>query len=209
MTCHSVAQIRHAEQLALAAGASLMPLAGAAAAAFVAQRVRPGGTILAVAGPGNNGGDAIVAATRLRALGYSVQIVLPSEPASLPADAAAAWAGWLASGGQRLVTLPAERPDLLIDGMFGIGLNRPLDAHWQALVDAINGWRVPVLALDVPSGIDADSGAALGRPVLATWTLSFIATARGLTRIGPGREAAGECHLDTLGVSMPPDDAAG
>lgn len=209
MPSHSVAQIRRAEQLALAEGASLMPRAGAAAAAFAAERVGPGGSILAVAGPGNNGGDALEAATRLLALGLRVQVVLPSGPEKLPPDAARAWAGWLAAGGRTLASLPTAPPDLLIDGLFGIGLNRPLDSSWQQLVDTINAWRVPVLALDVPSGINADTGAALGRPIQATWTLSFIAAARGLTRPGAGSDAAGECHVDTLGVSMPPGDAAG
>lgn len=202
MPTYSVAQIRHAEQRALATGASLMPLAGAAAAAFVAQRVAPGGAIIALAGPGNNGGDAIEAATRLVALGMRVQLVLPSDPAKLPADAARAWSGWLAAGGARLQSLPDTPPDLLIDGLFGIGLNRPLDAFWQGLVDTVNAWRVPVLALDVPSGIDADTGQALGRPIEASWTLSFIGTARGLGLAGPASQAAGERHLDTLGVTL-------
>lgn len=199
---HPVARIRLAEQLALESGRALMPLAGAAAAAFVATRIPAGGAILAVAGPGNNGGDALEAATRLLASGWRVQVVLPTDPAQLPDDAARAWSGWCTAGGDSRVSLPVTPPDVVIDGLFGIGLNRPLDAFWQTLVDTINAWRVPVLALDVPSGIDADSGAALGRPVQATWTLSFIGVAQGLTRAGPGREAAGECHLDTLGVSL-------
>ena len=72
---------------------------------------------------------------------------------------------------------------LVIDGLFGIGLNRPLGADWQALVDTVNRWGAPVLALDVPSGVDADTGVALGRPIQARWTLSFIA--------GAGAGAAG------------------
>lgn len=61
-----------------------------------------------------------------------------------------------------------------------------------------------MLALDVPSGVDADSGRALGRPLRARWTLSFIGRARGLEAPGPGRDAAGELHLDTLGVAVEP-----
>ncbi|MFD4837868.1 NAD(P)H-hydrate epimerase [Achromobacter sp. NPDC058515] len=206
MQSYSVAAIRHAERLALEQGRALMPLAGAAAARHAAGRVPPGTHVLVLAGPGNNGGDALEAATRLRAQGFDVRVLLPAGPARLPADAARAYAGWLAAGGAVQATLaPGEIPGLVIDGLFGIGLNRPLDADWQALVDAVNGRRVPVpvLALDVPSGIDADTGAALGRPILARWTLSFIAQARGLARPGPGREAAGELLVDTLGVTMP------
>lgn len=201
LSFYPVARIRAAERQALAQGRRLMPLAGAAAARFVAQRVAPGATVLALAGPGNNGGDALETATRLREQGYDVRVLLPSGVQGLPPDAARAYAGWVAAGGVTLSTLvPGPTPDLVIDGLFGIGLNRPLGSDWQALVDTVNGWNVPVLALDVPSGIDADTGAALGRPIRARWTLSFIAAARGLAL---AQQAAGELHLDTLGVVMP------
>lgn len=210
MPSYSVAQIRLAEQRALASGRTLMPLAGAAAANFVTSRVPAKASVLALAGPGNNGGDALEAATLLMARGFDVHVVLPSGPGKLPADAARAWAGWLAAGGQARThdDLPdGPSPDLVMDGLFGIGLNRPLDAKWQSLIDAVNALQVPVLALDVPSGIEADSGAALGRPIQARWTLSFIAVSRGLSLPGAGRAAAGECHVYTLGVVMPADSA--
>ena len=202
---HSVAQIRDAERQTLATGRRLMPLAGAAAARHVAARIRPGAVVLALAGPGNNGGDALEAATGLRAMGHDVRVLLPSGAQGLPADAARAYAGWQAAGGETWSTLePGFVPGLVIDGLFGIGLNRPLGADWQALVDTVNAWNVPVLALDVPSGIDADSGEALGRPIQARWTLSFIGRARGLERPGPGRDACGISEVDTLGVIMAP-----
>lgn len=199
---YPVAVIRAAELEALARGRRLMPLAGAAVARFVAARFAPGTRVLALAGPGNNGGDALVAATRLREAGYDVQVVLPSGAQSLPADAALAYAGWIAAGGAicRDLTLDAV-PALVIDGLFGIGLNRPLEPAWQALVDRVNAWNVPVLALDVPSGIDADSGEALGRPIRARWTLSFIGRARGLAKAGA--DVVGESCLETLGVTLP------
>jgi len=200
---HPVASIRQAEQQALAQGRALMPLAGRAAADFIAARLPPPASVLVLAGPGNNGGDALVAATHLRAAGYRVQVVMPRGPQRLPPDAARAHAGWRAQGGAELAGLPAgPRPDAVIDGLFGIGLNRPLDDDWQALVDAVNAWNLPVLALDVPSGVDADSGRVLGRALRARWTLSFIAAARGL-EVPPGRDAAGERHVDTLGVRLP------
>ena len=200
---YSVAQIRRAEQQALAQGRALMPLAGAAAAGFIAARFPAGSAVLALVGPGNNGGDALVAATRLLAAGYAVRVAMPKGPRGMPADAARAYAGWRAQGGAEHPDLSLDPlPGVLIDGLFGIGLNRPLGADWQALVDQVNALNLPVLALDVPSGVDADSGRVLGRPVRARWTLSFIGTARGLEVPGPGREAAGERHLDTLGVTI-------
>jgi hydroxyethylthiazole kinase-like uncharacterized protein yjeF len=199
---YPVARIRDAERQALADGRQLMPLAGAAAARFVAARIPPGVAVLALAGPGNNGGDALVAATLLRAMGHDVRVLLPAGPQGLPAAAARAPAGGIAAGGATLSALePGFVPGLVIDGLFGIGLNRPLGADWQALVDTVNGWSVPVLALDVPSGIDADTGDALGRPVRARWTLSFIGRARGLER-APA-DMVGESHVDALGVAMP------
>ncbi|QKH34104.1 NAD(P)H-hydrate epimerase [Achromobacter pestifer] len=202
---YSVARIRDAERQALAAGRRLMPLAGAAAARYAAARIRPGAVVLALAGPGNNGGDALEAAAGLRALGHDVRVLLPSGAQRLPADAARAYAGWLAAGGATWSELePGFVPGLVIDGLFGIGLNRPLGAGWQALVDTVNAWNVPVLALDVPSGIDADTGEALGRPIRARWTLSFIGRARGLERPGPGRDACGVSEVDTLGVAIAP-----
>jgi len=201
---HPVARIRLAEQQALAQGRALMPLAGRAAADFIAARFGPASQVLVLAGPGNNGGDALVAATHLRGAGYRVHVTMPSGPLRLPPDAARAHAGWRAQGGTESTDLPAGlQPDVIIDGLFGIGLNRPLGDDWQALVDAVNDWKLPVLALDVPSGVDADSGREWGRALRARWTLSFIAVARGLHVPGPARQAAGERHLDTLGVEMP------
>jgi len=198
---YSVAQIRHAEQLALAQGRALMPLAGRAAAEFIAARYPHPISILVLAGPGNNGGDALTAASLLRERGDEVVVLLPSGPGKLPPDAAAAWRTWSDKKGPVLTDLPDQSAfDVVIDGLFGIGLNRPLAQAWQSLVDRVNAWRLPVLALDVPSGIDADTGAALGRPVQARWTLSFIGMARGLDVPGAGRNAAGERYVDTLGV---------
>ncbi|MBB1625524.1 NAD(P)H-hydrate epimerase [Achromobacter sp. UMC71] len=208
MPSFSVARIRHAERLALSQGRELMPLAGLAAADFIAARFAPPARVLALAGPGNNGGDALTAATGLLARGYAVDLHMPAGPDALPPDAARAWRNWRDAGGGSLDALP----DLLdyaviIDGLFGIGLNRPLGASWQTLADRVNASGAPVLALDVPSGIDADSGLALGRPLRARWTLCFIAMARGLEAPGAGREAAGECLVRDLGVTIPPPSA--
>ena len=220
-----VEEIRRLEREALARGIALMPRAGLAAAHFAAARLadmaqggQARGTlaaspataaqadwkarypILALAGPGNNGGDALTAATWLRAWGHPVQAVLYADPDRLPADARQAYEGWRQAGGTTLSDLPADIPALALDGLFGIGLNRPLDETWQARIDAVNGWNIPVLALDVPSGLDASSGRELGRAIRARWTLSFIASAPGL-RSPAGLAVCGERHLETLGLT--------
>lgn len=229
-------QIRLVERGALAEGLPLMQRAGAAAAAFVMQHIAAGARILALAGPGNNGGDALVTARLLRSHGYQVTVVLPADPVKFPRDAAEAYAQWRAAGGVEIKALPdfareglqdlfredsrnlsredaqniaPERlpdrareplPDLVIDGLFGIGLSRPLGDHWQAIVDTVNGLGCPILALDIPSGLDAQTGDALGRPIRATWTIAFIAPAQALMT-AQGRAVAGECVCDRLGLT--------
>ena len=205
-------QIRCIERGALAEGLPLMQRAGAAAAAFAQGHLAPGARILALAGPGNNGGDALVTARLLRARGYAVEVVLPADPGKFPRDAAEAYAQWREAGGVERKALPDiarggvpdpvadSLPDLVIDGLFGIGLSRPLSPDWQALVDTVNGWGCPILALDIPSGLEAQTGEALGRPIRATWTIAFIAPAQALLT-PQGRAVAGECVCDRLGLT--------
>ena len=213
-------QIRCIERGALAEGLPLMQRAGAAAAAFAQGHLAPGARILALAGPGNNGGDALVTARLLRVRGYAVEVVLPADPGKFPRDAAEPYAQWREAGGVERKALPdiarggvpdpvadslpdlvVDRlPDLVIDGLFGIGLSRPLGPDWQALVDTVNGWGCPILALDIPSGLEAQTGEALGRPIRATWTIAFIAPAQALLT-PQGRAVAGECVCDRLGLT--------
>lgn len=199
-----LAQIRQVERGALREGLPLMQRAGAAAAAFVARHVAPQAYIVALAGPGNNGGDALVTARLLRARGYAVDVVMPGDPGKYPRDAAEAYAQWRAAGGveQKTLTDVARNgsPALVIDGLFGIGLSRPLGADWQSIVDAVNGWGCPILALDIPSGLEAQTGEALGRPIRARWTIAFIAPAQALAT-PQARLFAGECVCDRLGLT--------
>ncbi|GAB3243589.1 carbohydrate kinase family protein [Chitinimonas naiadis] len=199
---YSVEQLRQLENQHLAQGLPLMQRAGTAAADFVSARFGVAAHVLVLAGPGNNGGDALVAGTLLRLRGYRVSLLLKADPARLPADAAAAYQDWRAAGGIELAELPATDSTVIIDGLFGIGLNRPLDSTWQPLLAAVNGMDKPVLALDVPSGIVADTGAILGGAVRARWTLSFIGRARGLAT-GAAADHVGESHLASLGVVAP------
>lgn len=181
--------------------ASLMERAGAGAAELAGTLASESGApVLVLAGPGNNGGDALVAARRLTAQGFRVDVVSRADPARLPPDAARAWAGWRENGGTILADIPPlRRYSLVIDGLFGVGLQRDIggeDAHW---IEQANEMDCPKLALDVPSGLDSDSGRIRGIALRADHTLTFIALKPGLfTADGP--DYAGQLHLDMLGV---------
>jgi ADP-dependent NAD(P)H-hydrate dehydratase / NAD(P)H-hydrate epimerase len=181
--------------------ASLMERAGAAAAELALMLAsETGEPILVLAGPGNNGGDALVAARRLTAQGIPLMVVSRADPARLPVDAAHAWEAWLQAGGRVHADIPAgQRFGLVIDGLFGVGLVRDVggeEARWLELANAL---PCPRLALDVPSGLDSDSGRILGIALRADHTLTYLGLKPGLlTADGP--DCCGQLHLDNLGV---------
>ena len=200
------AEIRDIEAAALSGPtpAPLMERAGLAAAqiarAIVADRGRG---VLLLAGPGNNGGDAFVAARHLKSWWFKVDVVYAGNPAKLPADAQAAYAAWCDSGGTTLQSIPAgQHWDLAIDGLFGSGLQRELSGVHADLVAAINKLGATVLALDVPSGLDADTGHVLGCAVRADHTATFIGLKPGLLTLD-GIDHCGEIHLCALELDAP------
>jgi hydroxyethylthiazole kinase-like uncharacterized protein yjeF len=161
--------------------------------------------VLAFAGPGNNGGDALTMACVLRQQGIDVRIVFAGEEAKLPADARRAFAAWRAAGGAIDREAPAGNYGLVVDGLFGIGLMRPLASIYADWVARINAFAGPVLALDVPSGLDADTGCVVGNAVggadgmcvRATHTVTFIAGKPGLYTLD-GPDHCGEVTVATL-----------
>ena len=171
----STAEIRRIEQAAGEVSPSLMQRAGAAAAELSEKIVR-GKDILVIAGPGNNGGDARIAAARLQEKFF--RVTLASNPREVPPDRS--WG-------------------LVIDGLFGIGLARAVAGEHAQLVDYANRQRCPVLALDVPSGIQSDTGQVLGCAVRATHTLTFIGLKPGLLTLD-GPDHAGEVQVASLDV---------
>lgn len=180
---------------------SLMARAGAAAAELAgALASESGAPVLVLAGPGNNGGDALVAARLLTTQGFRVDVVSRADPARLPQDATRAWAAWRERGGTILADIPpSRRYSLVIDGLFGVGLQRDIGGEAARWIAQANGMNCPKLALDVPSGLDSDSGRIRGCALRADHTLTFIGLKPGLfTADGP--DYAGELHLDTLGV---------
>lgn len=206
---YTTADLREVERLATGAiardgGLPLMERAGRAAARLAMEMLGDtGGRVLVFAGPGNNGGDALVAARLLREAFHPVDVVFDGDEARLPHDAGAALAAWRRAGGSTLGAIPADRRwSLVVDGLFGIGLKRPPAGVFAARIDAIAALAragTPVLALDLPSGLDADTGQLHGIAVEATRTLTFLALKPGLlTADGP--DCCGELMLADLDV---------
>jgi len=207
---HDVAASRAIEAQALAQHPpqALMQRAGLAVARL-ARAVAPHAQRAWVAsGPGNNGGDGLVAARWLHQAGMAVHVTLHGNIARLPADARAALDDALAAG-LRLQTAPPEGGvDLVIDALLGLGSRRAPEGAIAAAIDALHTIArtgTPVLAVDLPSGLSADTGCRLGaKAVRATHTLSLLTLKPGLFT-ADGRDHAGQIWLDTLG--LPPDDA--
>ena len=179
---------------------SLMQRAGRATA-HAAQRLArdDGGPILVVAGPGNNGGDAWVAAAHLRETFHRVVVLDVTGAAPKAAEARAARDEFAARGGEIVRQFPTLDPSLVVDGLLGIGLVRDVQAPFAEIIECINRLGAPVLAIDVPSGLDAHTGTVRGVAVNATRTLTFIAHKLGLhTADGPDR--CGVVELDDLGA---------
>jgi hydroxyethylthiazole kinase-like uncharacterized protein yjeF len=192
---------RKLEERAAPAPGTLMERAGLAAAEYA--RSLCGDTarsVLVVAGPGNNGGDAFEVAAHLKRWFFRVSVVFSGERDKLPKDAQAALAKWEAAGGTLEKDIPGNtRFDLAVDGLFGIGLTRPLAGAHAALVGKLNALGATILALDIPSGINADTGAVMGCAVRASHTLTFIAHKPGLLTLD-GPDHCGQLKLDTLGI---------
>ena len=164
------------------------------------------------AGPGNNGGDGLVLATRLHRAGVAVSVTLVGHRADRPLPPDAAWA--LAEARQAGVVLRDDIPaqeelahvDLGVDALLGVGQTRPPAGDFAAAIAALNGLRAPVLSVDAPTGLSTATGAALGDAVVrATHTLTLLTAKPGLFT-GAGRECAGEPWFDDLGVTPADDD---
>ena len=182
--------------------AGLMEKAGLAVATL-AQELLPEDaySILILAGPGNNGGDALVAARYLKSAWLQVDVVFTGDATKLPPDAANAHAAWLKAGGMVLDTIPEKRYDLVIDGLFGIGLSKPLQGIYPDLIRKINTLGATVLAIDIPSGLDADTGRVMGEAVVADHTLTFLGLKPGLFTL-EGVDHAGLVHESDLGLDI-------
>lgn len=193
---------------------SLMQRAGLAVARL-SMAVQPHARrVWAAAGPGNNGGDALEAAFHLHRAGRAVSVSLLGDASRLPADAQASLRRAREAGVSISTTAaPPQRltsADLVLDGLLGLGLSRPPAAEVAAAIGALGRGETPVLAIDLPSGLGADSGQPLDAAccVHARWTLCLLTLKPGLFT-GSGRDHVGEVWFDGLGADIDAGPPAG
>ena len=197
----SNAEMSQADRQAMAAGVAgikLMENAGGAVAEAVIARRPGGGRAAVVAGPGNNGGDGFVAARLLAARGFAVELLLAGDASTLRGDAALAAKAWTGA------IAPAEpgrlaSADIIVDALFGAGLDRPVEGMPRRLIEAMNAQRAPVVAVDLPSGINGTSGAVMGVAVQATHTVTFFRK-KPAHLLLPGRLHCGTLSVADIGI---------
>jgi ADP-dependent NAD(P)H-hydrate dehydratase / NAD(P)H-hydrate epimerase len=196
------AEMGEADRLAMAggiAGIDLMETAGRAVADAVAERHPRGSRIVVVAGPGNNGGDGFVASRCLAERGYPVRLLLLGDASRLRGDAALAARRW--TGPTEPATPSGVMPaDVIVDALFGAGLDRPIEGPARDLITAMNQAPGPIHAVDLPSGINGSTGAAMGAAVKATETVTFFRRKIGHVLL-PGRLHCGRTRVVDIGIA--------
>ncbi len=194
-------QVRELDRLAIEGGipgAALMARAGGAAYALLRRRWPAARRVAVVCGTGNNGGDGFVLARLAREAGLEVALYQVGDPARLSGDALK-MAQAVGLEAQLLAAGDLRHCEVVVDALLGIGLNGEVRDVWRQAIAAINESGRPVLALDVPSGLDADTGAVLGCAVRAAATVTFIGLKQGLLT-GSGPALCGELYFDDLAV---------
>src|SRR6266540_3298876 len=190
-------EMAEADRRTIASGVAsieLMENAGRAVADAVAARHPPGLRIAVVAGPGNNGGDGFVAARILAERGYRARILLVGDAERLKSDAAVAAQRW------RGRTLPAALmpADVVIDALFGAGLDRPVEGAARAMIEAMRA-APSIYAIDLPSGINGTTGAVMGIAVEVQETITFFRRKIGHVLL-PGRLHCGNIRIADIGI---------
>lgn len=198
-------------------GVVLMENAGRSCAELIEAKLagvdHPG--ICLFCGAGNNGGDGYVIARHLLGAGFHVKVILCSEREKIRGDAKVNLdilerlghvvepldmsAGGLASR----IHLLAGDADMVVDALFGTGLQGPLREPYRSLIDSINALGRPVLAVDIPSGLDCDTGEVLGTAIKAACTVTFVAVKKGFTASPEAAGYLGELYVASIGVEPP------
>ncbi len=207
---HGVAATRALEAAAQATRAPhlLMQRAGLAVAQLALAVAPHARRVWLACGPGNNGGDGLEAALHLQQWGHAPLVTWLGDEATAPADARASFMRARDVGVQFASAPPhgLTPQDLCIDALLGIGSSRPPEGPLAACMAALGAQPAPVLAVDLPTGLDPDTGATQSLHVRARWTLSLLTLKPGFFT-AHGRDATGEVWLDTLGVDVTASDA--
>lgn len=199
----TIEEMRKADQLTISAGTPgivLMERAGRAVADCASEMVKSGASILILCGPVNNGGDGFVAARCLSGRGYQVSIGLLGQRTALRGDAALAAESWTGSI-LPLTGISFDGIELVIDALFGAGLNRPIEGEARETLEKVAASGVPVLAVDMPSGVGGNSGQVLGFAAPAMRTVTF-ACPKPAHLLYPGRRLCGQVALKDIGISQ-------
>ncbi len=194
-------EMGRADRLAIEGGVpglTLMENAGRAVADEVVRRFPDRETVVVLCGPGNNGGDGFVAARHLKEQGYKVRLGFDGDEARLPEDAAA-MAKRFAGAREPLRPDILTGADVVVDALFGAGLARPIEGKLAHLIDSLNASGLPVVAVDVPSGVDGTTGEVRGVAVRAIATVTFFRLKPGHLLL-PGRSHCGEVRLADIGI---------
>ena len=193
-------QVRELDRLAIEVhgipGYELMNRAGAAAFRCLRERWPKARRITVCCGGGNNGGDGYVIARLAREAGLEVQLLAMKDPQDLRGDAARAAQDWQACCGRVDEADAAIEGEVVVDALLGTGLDRAPADDWAELIERMNRSGCPILAVDIPSGLRADTGMPLGTTVRAELTVTFIGNKRGLYTGQAGRWCGERCFVD-------------
>ena len=205
MNLYSIEQTRLIEAAAIQAGVSalmLMKRAGFAAFQWAKQEFTQGQRVYVLCGAGNNGGDGFAFAQYAHLAGWQVDVGLVVSPAQVKSNESVTLLSELASLG--VMPKPYDpavcaRADLVVDALLGIGARSPLSSDLLSTISSVNAFQKPVLALDVPSGLNADTGSHLGDAIRAQFTMTFLTHKPGLVS-ADGADYAGEVLVEHLGI---------
>lgn len=202
------AEMADADRMTIEAGTpgiALMNAAGRAVADCCSRMAGPGARMLVLSGPGNNGGDGFVAAEVLKKRGFQVAVLLHGSTEKLQGDARLAHDAAVAKGVNvarldlRVLEARLEGCGLIVDALFGAGLDRPIAGAIAEIVEKVNASGVKVVAVDLPSGVSGDTGAIMGVAVKATRTVTFFRRKPGHLLL-PGRQQCGPVDVADIGI---------
>ncbi|MCU7845021.1 MAG: NAD(P)H-hydrate dehydratase [Candidatus Thiodiazotropha sp. (ex Monitilora ramsayi)] len=199
---YTAAQVREFDRIAIEEfaipGKELMERAGSRAFQWMQERWSELNEIVVVCGVGNNGGDGFVVARMAKQAGLRVRVCMMGNPVKLKGDARMNADAWLEMGQEieSYNSVPGK-PDLIVDALLGTGLEREVTDAWATAIDDLNRHQAPVYSLDIPSGLNSDTGRIMGTAIEASATISFIGLKQGMFT-GQGPDCCGEIVFDAL-----------